>query len=63
MTGVVSWISTWTIMILLLVVLSKTSWGKSIVYYVLWLAVILLLVTHADEIKGMVNMQALQLNG
>ena len=63
MTGAVTWLSTWVIMIFLLVVLAKTQWGKTLVYYVLWLAVILLLVTHADELNSLVDVGALQLNG
>jgi hypothetical protein len=50
-------------MIGLLAILAKTEWGKSIVYYLLWLAVAVLLVTHADELTSMFNSKALQLNG
>lgn len=63
MTGALTWISTWIIMILFLVMISATGWGRSIVYYILWLAVILLLVTHADELSSLIDMKALQLNG
>lgn len=63
MTGAFTWISTWIIMILFLVMISATGWGRSIVYYILWLAVILLLVTHADELSSLIDMKALQLNG
>lgn len=63
MTGVVTWASTWIIMILLLVMVSKTGWGRSIIYYLLWLAVILLLVSHADDLSSMFDSGALQLNG
>jgi hypothetical protein len=63
MTGAITWISTWVIMILLLVMVSKTGWGRAIVYYLLWLAVILLLVSHADELSSLIDTKALQLNG
>jgi hypothetical protein len=63
MTGVVTWVSTWVIMILLLVMIAKTKAGRTIVYYLLWLSVLLLLVTHADELASLVNPEALQLNG
>lgn len=63
MTGAITWISTWVIMILLLVLVSKTSWGKPIVYWFMWLAVVLLLVTHADELTSLIDVKALQLNG
>jgi hypothetical protein len=59
----ITWITTWVVMILLLVMISSTGWGKSIVYYLLWLAVILLLVSHADELSSLINLEALQLNG
>ena len=63
MTGAFSWIATWIVMILLLIFLAKTQWGKGLVYWLIWLAVILLLVTHADELTSLINVQALQLNG
>lgn len=63
MTSALSWFSTWLIMILLLVVLAKITWGRTIVYYLLWLAVALLLYSHADELTSMFNVSALQLNG
>lgn len=63
MTGVVTWVSTWLIMILFLVMMSKTKAGKTIVYYLLWLSVLLLLFTHADELSSLVSTEALQLNG
>ena len=63
MTGVVSWVGTWLVMILLLSILAKTNAGKAVLYYLLWLAVVLLLVTHADELASFFNPEALQLNG
>lgn len=63
MTGMVKWVSTWLIMIMFLVIISNTGWGRSIVYYLLWLAVILLLVTHSDELSSLFDANALQLNG
>ncbi len=63
MSGVVSWVSTWLIMIFLLVILAKTGPGKTIVYYFLWLAIVLLVVSHADEISQAINVKAFQLNG
>lgn len=63
MTGVVSWFSTWILFILLLIILSKTTWGKTLVYYALWLLVLLLFVTHSEELNGLFNPQALELNG
>lgn len=56
-------LTTWIIMILLLVLLAKSSWGKAVVYWLLWLAVLLLVLTHADEITSLVNLPSLELNG
>lgn len=56
-------LSTWAIMILLLVLLAKTSWGKTVVYWLLWLAVVLLIVTHSEELTSLVDIRSLQLNG
>ena len=63
MLGALSWLSTWIIMIALLAIIAQTSWGRTIVYWLLWLAVLLLLVTHADELTSLFNIEALQLNG
>jgi hypothetical protein len=63
MTGAISWIVTWVAMIALLALLASTSWGKTIVYYFLWLAVALLIVSHASELTSAINVNALQLNG
>ena len=63
MIGALSWITTWVIMIALLAFIAQTSWGRVIVYWLLWLALLLLLVTHADELSSMINIEALQLNG
>ena len=63
MTGAFVWIVTWLLLIAVLVALAGTSWGKPIVYYTLWLAVVLLVVSHATELTSLVNPSALQLNG
>ncbi len=63
MTGAFVWIVTWIVFIALLVALSASRAGKTIVYYVLWLAVLLLVVSHGAELASLVNVQALQLNG
>ncbi len=63
MIGALSWMTTWIVVIALLALVAQTSWGRVIVYWLLWLALLLLLVTHADELSGMINLEALQLNG
>lgn len=47
------WFGAWLLFILLLVAFAKTAAGRTIVYYLLWLAVIFLLVSHAQEIADM----------
>lgn len=63
MTGAFIWISTWLIFIALFVALSNVRWGKTIVYYGLWMMVLLLVVTHGAELASLVDVSALQLNG
>jgi len=63
MSGAFTFLVTWLIMIAVLVALAGTRWGKTIVYYVLWLMVVLLVVTHGKELASLINVQALQLNG
>lgn len=47
------WSSAWAVFILLLVVIARTKAGNTIVYYLLWLLVVYLLVSHAGEITSM----------
>ena len=56
-------LTAWLLMIAMLAMLSSTEWGKSIVYYLLWLAVVLLLVTHTEELKSLMPTAAYALNG
>lgn len=63
MNGVITWVGTWLITIVGLAVLAKTAWGRPIVYGMIWLAVVLLLVSHAEELAQFYNVEALQLNG
>ena len=63
MTGAFVWIVTWLVMIAVLVALASTRWGKTLVYYALWLMLVLLIVTHGSELASLINVQALQLNG
>jgi len=49
------WILAWFLVFMLLYVLSRTRSGHSVIYYATWLAVVLLLVTHSDQIVGMLK--------
>jgi hypothetical protein len=61
--SVLQWFGTWIITIALLITVGKTSWGRPIVYGLLWLALLLLILTHADELASFYNVEALNLNG
>ena len=47
------WFGAWLLFLLLLIAFAHTAAGKTIVYYLLWLAVVFLLLSHAEEIAGM----------
>ena len=49
------WFGAWLLFILLLAVLAKTAAVKTIVYYLLWLAVAYLLLSHSQEIASMLS--------
>jgi len=61
MTTVLSFFTTWLLVILALLVLSRTAVGAALVYYALWLLVVLLTVAYASEIASLVSPQALTL--
>jgi len=48
----IQWLSAWLLFILILIALVNTRVGNTIAYYILWLAVIFLLVSHYQEIQG-----------
>lgn len=48
-----TWLVSWLMMLLLLLTLAQTEWGKRIVYYVAWLSVVLLIVTHSSELTSL----------
>lgn len=50
-----AWIAGWILLIVVLVLISKTKPGAVITYYVLWLSIILLLVTHSSDISNLFN--------
>jgi len=47
------WFGAWLLFILLVVAFAKTAAGKTVVYYLLWLAVLYLLISHSQEIADM----------
>jgi len=50
MSSVMGWLTAWALMFALLYVLSRTRSGHTIIYYGAWLLVVLLIVTHGNQI-------------
>lgn len=48
-----TWLASWLVMLLVLTALAQTPWGKRIVYYVAWLSVLFLVVTHFGEFSSL----------
>lgn len=51
----ISYFSAWIIIFTGLYALTRSTAGKIIIYYLLWLMTILLIVTHATEISNLVT--------
>jgi hypothetical protein len=51
-TNAFNFLAAWLLFILIIVALAQTEIGKKIVYYVLWLGVVFVLVSHSDEITS-----------
>ncbi len=47
----IQWLAAWILLLIILYGFSQTKAGHTIVYYVLWLAVVFLIVSHASEIN------------
>lgn len=54
--GAVTFLGAWLLVIVIGIGLASTGWGKTLLYYLLWLAVIFLVLTHAQEISDMLNL-------
>lgn len=50
-----SWLVAWIIVMVVFLSIGQTGWGRTLAYYFLWLAVLLLVVTHADEINTLLT--------
>lgn len=48
----ISWLGAWLLFILILIALAQTKIGNTLLYYLLWLAVIFLLVSHYQQITS-----------
>jgi hypothetical protein len=45
----------WTVIFLILYAMTKSKVGKKLLYYILWLLLVLVLVTHSNEITTLIN--------
>lgn len=50
-----SWLAAWIAIILIIVLFARTKWGQPIVYYILWLAVAILVLTHASDLASIIS--------
>lgn len=50
-----AWFTGWITVIVLLVLLARTSWGKPLVYYAVILASVVLILTHVDSFTSLLS--------
>ncbi len=50
-----AWFSGWLTVLVLLVLLAKSNWGKPIVYYAAILACVVLILTHVDSFTSLLS--------
>ena len=51
----ITWLGAWILFLLILFAIAQTKVGASIIYYILWLAIIFTLVSHYQEITGLLE--------
>ncbi len=51
----INWLSAWLLFILIMIVIMQTRIGNTLIYYLAWLAVIFLLVSHYQEISNILT--------
>jgi predicted aspartyl protease len=51
--GFIKWITAWLLLITISVALSRTTPGERLLYYAIWLSIVLILVTHYQEITDL----------
>ena len=55
MNNAFNWLAAWLLFILIIIALAQTNAGNTIIYYLSWLAVIFLLVSHYQEITNILQ--------
>lgn len=48
----INWLGAWLLFILIIIGIAQTRAGNTIVYYILWLSVIFLIVSHYQQITN-----------
>lgn len=48
--GLAVWFAAWVVLIAVGFVLSRSEGGRSVIYYILWLSILLLIVTRSSDI-------------
>ncbi len=58
-----NWLAAWLLFILIIVAIAQTKAGNTVVYYLAWLAVILLVVSHYQEITDILKAGGINATG
>lgn len=53
--SVVGWLTAWLLMFMLLFILARTRAGHTIIYYLAWLMVALLIVSHGKQVASILS--------
>lgn len=59
----INWLGAWLLFILILLMIVQTKVGNTLVYYLLWLAVILLLVRNYKQVTNLLQAGGIVPNG
>ena len=51
----VGWFAQWLAILLIVFLLARTIWGKPIVYYFIWLAIVLLVLGHSQDFADILS--------
>lgn len=60
MNGFYTWVVGWTIILALFIGSTRYEGSRTITYYVLWLSIVLILVTHAGELTTLLRGTGIQ---
>lgn len=46
----ITWLGAWLLFLIILLAIAQTKWGHTIAYYLIWLAILFLVVSHYQQI-------------